>query len=153
MNPHLLRLGIAGAVLAGATGCGSARAPGSAGAASLPARAGATANPFDRIVPGLSAAELQSLVGGPRERRPDSSLGAEATVWCYEHQLGVTVRQVSIGTREIPAVNPITGQTITVLEPVLADEFSTVVQVIEVVLVDDHVQLVRRSQRVDRKIH
>lgn len=147
MKPPCLALFLAGLALASLAG-GCATNPGSGPTARSPLT---RTNPFNALTMGMSAAEVRALVGEPREIKADPGEGSDAQLWRYQHKLDEVVRQVPIGTRELPAINPITGQPIVIVESVMTDEFSTIYQDIDLLMIGDRILDIRRSQRVDRR--
>lgn len=102
---------------------------------------------FRTLHQGLSAADVKARVGEPTEVRPfpASETGLAAEVWIYRRVLGGDERQVPIATRDVPAVNPITGLPFTVNEPVYETQAAAVVETIELLMVDQ--RLVQRKSR------
>jgi len=97
----------------------------------------------------MSAELVRQLVGKPLGIRTDAG---EGETWLYQRKLDETVRQVPISTRDVPAIDIITGQQITVKEAVMADEFTRLYQDIEIRMINDHVVSVSRTMRVEKNL-
>lgn len=108
---------------------------------------------FERIVQGMSADEVRNLVGRPHVVTPTQHGEVNAETWLYLRKLDEAVSPIPIGTREIPAINPITGQNIVIEEPILHDGFTTLYEDFSLLLVDGHVVAIKRRQRVEQEIH
>ena len=149
VNKNILPLVLVCLTFPGMGGCNSVFGP-----RSNPAglRTATRPNSFDTITKGMSAAEVRALVGKPHGIKADKADGTEAEIWLYQQILDKVVRQVHMSTRDVPAVNPITGQSIIIQEPVMSDEVTTLYQDIELQMADDHVMEISRRQRVERKI-
>lgn len=102
---------------------------------------------FQALRKGQSAAEIRAAVGDPAEIKPfvSTETGLSAEVWIYRRDVPGEERQVPIATRPVPAVNPITGLPFTVNEPVYETQAATVVETVELLMVDG--QLAQRKGR------
>ncbi|HTL67712.1 MAG TPA: hypothetical protein VL200_08640 [Lacunisphaera sp.] len=87
-----------------------------------------------RFHPGLKGAELKALLGSPESTRQLLSGGV---VWTYRYRVATDVKAVPIGTIEVPAVNPLTGQPITRTEQVYENHATDLDVFLHLLLVDD----------------
>jgi hypothetical protein len=97
---------------------------------------------------GQTATQVKALLGEPASIRPfpASVAGLGAEEWVYRRVLAESERQVPITTREVPAVNPITGLPFTVNEPVYETQAGAVVEVTALLMVEDRL-IAWKSQR------
>lgn len=102
---------------------------------------------FQALHKGQTAAEVRAAVGEPAEIKPfvSTETGLSAEVWIYRRNVPGDERQVPIATRPVPAVNPVTGLPFTVNEPVYETQAATVVETVELLMVDG--QLAQRKGR------
>jgi hypothetical protein len=124
------------------TGCSSAPS-GSGGS-------GRDANPFEQLVLGMTAEQVRALVGAPQAVRPDPAGGVGDEFWHYRHKRDEVVRQVSIGTRDVPAVNPITGQDIIIKEPIMGNEYTTLYLDFELLIIDGRLRSIDLRRHHER---
>ena len=120
-----------------------------AGCSSGPTAASRDANPFARLALGMTVDEVRTLVGAPRSIRPDPAGGAGDEFWHYRHKLDETSREVSIGTRDVPAVNPLTGEEIIIQEPVMAREFAILYLDVELKIIDGRLMAIHLSRNLE----
>jgi hypothetical protein len=102
---------------------------------------------FRALYKGQPAAEVKARVGEPAEIRPFpvTETGLAAEVWVYRRVVAREERQVPIRTRDVPAVNPITGLAFTVNEPVYETQSDAIIETVELLMVEQ--QLVQRKSR------
>jgi len=104
---------------------------------------------FDRLTIGMSAEEVHALLGKPHAITP---VRQDGETWHYLRKVDEVVRRVSLTTREVPAVNPITGQSIIIQEPVMSDAFTTLYEDIDLLLAEGRIVEISRRQRIEEKI-
>ena len=110
----------------------------------------AGADPFVVLQKNLSAAQVKALVGEPDEIRPFKADGLPSEVWVYRRKISETVLQVPIGSRNVPATNPITGQAITIIESVYENQLEMVIETVELLLIGQRVIEWKRSRSTER---
>jgi hypothetical protein len=141
-----------GALLPWFSGCESPSVSGP-GPAAAPAMAAAKkSNPFDAITKGMTVAEVRALVGDPLATKPIRTGGMDGEIWSYQFKVGETVREVSLGTQELPLTNPRTGVTGTTQEPVYSHEFTVSYQDIKMLVIGGLLVEIVRQPRTERKI-
>lgn len=124
------------------TGCASdatpAPAPKTASAATSPELTSSTAAvAVAKLTKNLTSAQVRSLLGAPAAIKPLSANGARGETWSYTFS-GVTgTRLVPIATQEVPATNPLTGQSINRLEPVYQNQDVQTVDTLYLLLIND----------------
>ncbi|HWA25776.1 MAG TPA: hypothetical protein VG734_08955 [Lacunisphaera sp.] len=101
----------------------------------------------------MNAGEVQALVGKPQAVSASGADGAEGATWHYLRRVDEVVRKVSLTTREVPAVNPLTGQSIIINEPVMSDEITTLYEDVDVQMAGERVVEISRRQRTERRIY
>lgn len=91
-----------------------------------------------KLARGLSADDVRAAWGEPAEIRPFTVPGGTlpSEIWIYRRFVTDRERQVIIGTHEVPATNPRTGQATTIDEPDYAPEVTTVTEIVELLFVD-----------------
>lgn len=148
MTKNLLPQVLAGLTLLGFGGCNSVIRSVTNPAVPVGLRTASRSDSFDLVSKGMGAAEVRARVGKPHAIKG----GTEGEIWLYQQLLDEVVRQVHMGTRDVPAINPITGQSIIIQEPVMNDEVTTLYHDIEILMIDGYVMEISRRQRVERKI-
>lgn len=127
-------------------GCAS---PG-ASAPGAPAAAPVAVAPAADLRKGMPGAELETLLGKPKEVRPFVVDGVTSEVWVFERRLQGKTRQVVVRMQEVPYVDPITGVMRMIQEPVHENETTTVIETIEVLMFSDVVAEWKRSLDSER---
>jgi hypothetical protein len=135
------------------SGCDSLTAfgPGQPAAAQQPKLT--RANAFAVVARGMTAAEVRTLLGEPRDLNPYTVGGTNGETWIYERKIDETIRQVPISSRDVPRFNPFTLQTEIIQEPVMGEEFTTLFEHLELMLVGDRVIDISRWPRVEQHIN
>lgn len=121
-----------------------------AGCASGPTAASRDANPFARLALGMTVDEVRTLVGAPRSIRPDPAGGAGDEFWHYRRKQDEMSRQVSTGTRDVPAVNPLTGEQIIIQEPVMGNESAILYLDVELKIINGRLMSIHVSRNLER---
>ncbi len=101
---------------------------------------------------GMTAAEVRAILGEPDGIKPFKSPDIGVYVWTYNRIVRGPERQVITGTREIPAVNPITGLPITQQEPIYAQEITYLHETIELLMQGDILLAWKRQVTEERRI-
>jgi hypothetical protein len=84
----------------------------------------------------MTAAQVRALVGEPVQIKPYKPGDPLGEIWVYQRKVGTHDRQVQIGSREVPATNPLTGQTIMINEPIYEAQVVTDLEIIELLMVE-----------------
>lgn len=121
-----------------------------AGCSSGPGGASRDANPFERLALGMTADQVRAQVGAPRTIRPDPAGGLGDEFWHYRHKRDEMMRQVSIGTRDVPAVNPLTGEDIIIKEPVMGNESAILYLDVELRIIDGRLMSIHLHRNLER---
>lgn len=133
-------------------GCAGTTESGVPSKQSAPASAATEQTPFDTIVVGMTAVEIKALVGAPQEIKPYKPGDLQNEIWVYDHFISEQVRLVSVGTQELPLMNPITGVMGTTKEDIMTEERVRISEIIEMLMVDGRLAAVKRKPKSDRKI-
>ena len=120
-----------------------------AGCSAVPSGPGAS-NPFELLALGMTTDQVRALVGAPHAVRPDPAGGAGDEFWHYRHKRDEVMRQVSIGTRDVPAVNPLTGQDIIIKEPVMGNESTILYLDFELLIIDGRLRSIDLRRHLER---
>ena len=120
-----------------------------AGCSAVPSGPGA-ANPFELLALGMTTDQVRALVGAPHAVRPDPAGGAGDEFWHYRHKRDEVMRQVSISTRDVPAVNPLTGQDIIIKEPVMGNESTILYLDFELLIIDGRLRSIDLRRHLER---
>ncbi len=115
----------------------SGSAPRSAAGPAGGESASAVAAPLSALQKGMTAGEVRAILGEPDEIKPFKSPDIGVNVWTYRRIVRGPERQVITGTRDIPAVNPITGLPITMQEPIYGQEVTFLHETIELLMQGD----------------
>lgn len=106
--------------------------------------------PFAALQKNLRAPQVKALVGEPDEIKPFMAEGPASEIWVYRRKLSEAVIQVPIGSRDVPATNPITGQPITITETVYENQLEIVVETIELLLIEQRLIEWKRARSAER---
>jgi hypothetical protein len=104
---------------------------------------------FDGLKKGMTAAQVRNLVGEPAEVRPFKAGGLKSNVWVYPGRVFEHMASVPIGTREVPQVDPMTGRSTTIKEPIYEYKAVKVSETIELLVIED--QLIEWGRKVESK--
>jgi hypothetical protein len=144
--------GIAAALLAGCAATDTAMENRAAPAApavtasSLPA-------PYSALQKGFTTAQIRERIGAPAETKPFKSAGVTAQVWSYVLHSTEKVNDVSVGTRQVPAVNPLTGADTSRTEDVYEHRTVLIKDMLELLVVDDRLIEWKITRRESNAFH
>ena len=112
-------------------------------------------DPFAALQPGMTAEEVRSLVGEPKEIKPLKTASLKSEVWLYDRKIADLTRTADVGNVEVPVVNPFTGVASTTKDTImnLREENITVYEAVEVLMIDGHFAALKRKQWSDRKYY
>jgi hypothetical protein len=77
---------------------------------------------------GMTPEEVRALLGEPVQVRPVQSPAGKAERWVYRRRGGQVVNLQQTSTQDVPFVDPITGETRTMAEPVYSHVTTTVIE-------------------------
>lgn len=143
-SPVLLLLGplLLGLALSGCnTETGAGPAPGPPPAA------------FAALQKGQTAAQVRALLGEPVESKPYPAGGLVGEVWVYHRKISERDQEVPIGSREVPVTNPLTGVTSMANEPVYATQTITVIETVELLMVEQRLIEWKSHRLPESRIH
>ena len=148
MNPSIVDLKIAAGCLAATllAACASdskSPAPVNAARSAVTPADSPAAAAYGKLAKGLTGAQVRELLGAPAETRPLTAGGTKSQIWSYPLRTIDDVRQVAVSTEEIPAINPLTGQSTTRTEPVFQNQTFKATDTLHLLMVGD--QLVEWS--------
>lgn len=83
-----------------------------------PSKAAASDDPAQKLKPGMSPTEVREVMGQPDLIRPMEAPIGTSEVWVFHRDVLSNVGLAITGTREVPYVDPLTGVTRTIHEPV-----------------------------------
>jgi hypothetical protein len=102
-----------------------------------PASTGSAASgTFPTLRLGLIAAQVRALCGEPAEITPWSNSDVRAETWIYRHTLRTDQRQTVVGTRDVPAADPVSGTLRTDKVNAYANETVEIIEVTELLMVE-----------------
>ncbi|MDI1249047.1 MAG: hypothetical protein PSV13_09315 [Lacunisphaera sp.] len=107
-------------------------------------------DPFAALQKNLHATQVKALVGEPDEIKPFKTTALPSEVWVYRRKISEAVLQVPIGTRDVPATNPITGQPTTTSETIYENQLEIVIETIELLLIEQRLAEWKRSRSTER---
>ena len=87
-----------------------------------------------KLTKNLTKAQVRELLGAPASTKPIKTGEFEGEIWSYPFRGATEVNVVAVATRDIPAVNPRTGQSITVSEPVYQNQSVEVIDTLHLLL-------------------
>lgn len=161
---HQLRLALAGlALLTLLAACSTPSAPPAAPAAAnagAPAGAAPTTNPpadpnspSQKLVKGLTAAEVRARLGEPLEIKTQHAAGIVSEIWVYQRTLPGKPRQVAAEMQEIPFVDPVTGVMRMIKEPVYKTEQTMITEHTELLMIRGLLVEWRQTYTSDKKYY
>jgi hypothetical protein len=83
---------------------------------------------------GMLSNEVRVVLGEPDEIKPFKTGEIGVYVWTYRRIVEGPVREVIAGTRDLPAINPITGQPTTIQDPIYKQEVTYLHETIELLM-------------------
>lgn len=89
---------------------------------------------FTTLRKGLTDTEVRTLLGEPAEIREIQKSGLTGHIWTYHWKVAETTKMVALNTREVPAINPRTGEATTVREPVYDAQVNAIVETAELLI-------------------
>jgi len=95
------------------------------------------ATAYNKLTKGLTGAQVRELLGAPARTKPVTGGGASSLIWSYPLRTVTDVKPVAVGTQEIPAVNPLTGQSTTRTEPVYENQTVEATEILHLLMVND----------------
>ena len=95
--------------------------------------------------------EVKAVLGEPDEIKPFKSGEIGVYVWTYRRIVEGPVREVITGTRDVPAINPITGQPTTIQDPIYGQEVTYLHETIELLMREGTLLEWKRQAREQRK--
>ena len=101
-----------------------------------PSAAKAPPDAFAALQKDLTAAQVKALLGEPAGIKPFKAEVPASEIWVYRRKISQQDREVPIGSQEIPRMNPLTGQMGTVNEPVYETQTLTVIETIELLMIE-----------------
>jgi hypothetical protein len=110
----------------------------------------AAPDPLAALQKNLHATQVIALAGEPDEIKPIKAAALPSEVWVYRRKISEAVLQAPIGTRAVPATNPITGQPITITETIYENQLEIVTETIELLLIEQRVFEWKRSRSTER---
>jgi hypothetical protein len=99
---------------------------------------------------GMTTEQVRNLLGQPAEIKPFKTGEIGAYVWTYRRSLNSGVRQVTTGMREVPYIDPLTGATRTMREPVYSNEIIVIHETVELLMFQDRLAEWKRSRTNER---
>ncbi len=91
---------------------------------------------FGKLAKGLTTAQVSGMFGPPATTKPLAAGGVHGEIWSYPLRTTEEARSVPFSTQEIPATNPLTGQSITRTETVYQNETVNLIDTLHLLIVD-----------------
>lgn len=92
---------------------------------------------YGKLAKGLTGDQVRELLGAPAETKPLIAGGTKSLIWSYPLRTINEVRLVAVATEEIPATNPLTGQSTTRTEPVYQNQSIDATDTLHLLMVGD----------------
>lgn len=115
---------------------GSCSSSSNSPASPTPTRAATEPNPFARIKKGMTAAEVREILGAPASVEPGPNQELKSEIWVYNRPVQSTTTQAATTVRQVDAVDPISGQNITVPEPVYQTVVVRISETAQLLMID-----------------
>ena len=100
----------------------------------------------------MSAAQVRTLIGEPAEIKPFVVEEFTFETWVYRRKISESVRQVMMGTRDVPVADLMTGGIRNVPEPFYGKQISSVIETIELLIFYQQLIEWKRHQAIERAI-
>lgn len=104
------------------------------------------------IAVGMTADEIRQIAGNPVRIKRLKKEGVEAEIWYYKYNRLANVKEVATKTVDVPWVDPITGATKMMPEPVYSQQRTFVVETTELLLVNGQLASSKRYRDVEKTI-
>jgi hypothetical protein len=99
----------------------------------------------------MSAADVRQRFGAPAEIRPYEKVeSVKAEIWVYHGTEFGGVREVGGGVREVPYVDPLSGQTKMMQEPLTRLERMSIRHTVQLLMIEGRVAELSRTRDIDR---
>ena len=110
-------------------------------------------DPFAAVQKGMTAEEVRSLVGEPKEIKPLNKTDLKSDVWLYDRKIADITRMADVGNLEVPVTNARTGVDGTTTQSIvnLREEVITVNETVELLMIDGRLTALKRKQWSDRR--
>ncbi len=96
---------------------------------------------------GMSAEQVQGIIGKPERIKPLKKDGVSAEIWFYSFEKLARTRDVATSTRNIPVVEPITGTIKMIPEAVYTQQRIYVTETTELLMVNGALASSKRYQQ------
>jgi hypothetical protein len=152
-NISLVVVGLFVALLAGcaSTTASDAGRPGPAQAGA--ANTGTLQMPLDGLQKGMTTEQVRNLWGKPEQIRPLKAGAQSGEVWVYRRPVSQTVQEVPMRMQEIPYVDPMTGQTKMIKEPVYEQQHIVLIETTELLMFEGRLINWKKSQKEERSYY
>lgn len=110
-------------------------------------------SPAQKLVKGLSAAEVRARLGAPLEIKTQHAAGIVSEIWFYQRTFPGKPRQVAAEMQEIPFVDPVTGVMRMIKEPVYKTEQTMVTEHTELLMIRGLLVEWRQTYTTDKKYY
>lgn len=104
------------------------------------------------IATGMTADEIRQIAGNPAKIKRLKKEGVQAEIWYYKYNRLANVTDVATRTINVPWVDPITGVTKMMPEPVYSQQRTFVVETTELLLVNGQLASSKRYRNVEKNI-
>ncbi|MBK8478667.1 MAG: hypothetical protein IPL39_21010 [Opitutaceae bacterium] len=148
MNTYRLLLGTAVALgFCGLSHLGAASdSVAQASASPVPASTAKPARPSISV--GMSAEQVQGIIGKPERIKPLKKEGVSAEIWFYSFEKLAGTKDVASSTRDIPVADPITGTIKMIPEAVYTQQRVYVTETTELLMVNGALASSKRYRRI-----
>lgn len=132
--------------------CGMGNSVWASDAVAKPAGASASASVSKparaAISVGMSAEQVQGVIGKPERIKPLKKEGVSAEIWFYSFEKLAGTKDVATSTRDVPVVNPITGTIRMIPEAVYTQQRVYVTETTELLMVNGALASSKRYRHV-----
>ncbi len=102
------------------------------------------------IATGMTADEIRQIAGNPARIKRLKKKDVQAEIWYYKYNRLADVKEVASKTIDVPWVDPISGITKMMPEPVYSQQRTFVVETTELLLVDGLLASSKRYRTVEK---
>jgi hypothetical protein len=99
---------------------------------------------------GMTTEQVRNLWGKPEEVRLLKAGAQSGEVWVYRRPVSETMEEVPVRMQEIPYVDPLTGQTKMIKEPVYEQQSVVLIETTELLMFEGRLINWKQSQKEER---
>ena len=104
------------------------------------------------IAAGMTPDQVRSIAGNPDRIKRLKKKDVDAEIWFYKYNTLANVKDVAVKTIDVPYVDPGSGMTKTIPEPVYSQQRTFLVETTELLFVNGVLTSSKRYRTVDKQV-